>query len=106
MTLTDAEKQEFTLVNLAAYDLHRVKSKQEDSIPPCWLCMSENAKTRVRQELFQTLKKPGMEFTEETLERAMQGVPGAQSKLDAWIEAETLYKQYRAEGNPRAFFAE
>jgi len=107
-TLTPAEAEEFTLLNAAAYDLYRVSSKQKGHVPPCWLCMSAEAKTEARGNLlkFMDEKAPNLTgWTEQGLSNYLESVPNLKQLIDRWREAEVNMKTEREKGNPRAFFA-
>lgn len=112
MILTDLEESEFTAFNALAYDLHRVECKQRDSIPPCWLCMSDEAKIECRKkmavcltEMMNTIVPFDVKSAEIYIKsRKNQEI---EKKVLLWKQAETEFKRLRVEEhNPRAFFAE
>jgi hypothetical protein len=108
--LTPEQEAEFTIFNCAVYDLHRTECQQRESIPPCWLCMSDNAKQEAKEKFAAWLSgamQVVVPFTVEVAERKTNERFG--DKLDhavkAWKSAELEYKRLREdENNPRAFF--
>jgi hypothetical protein len=109
--LTPEQEAEFTIFNCAVYDLHR-KQCLGVSIPPCWLCMSDNAKTEAKEKFVAWLSGAMQVLVPLTVERAIQIVNERFSRSMAesvrlWKDAELEFKRLREdENNPRAFFAE
>jgi len=98
---------DFNAYNCVAYDLHRKESKAKESIPPCWMCMSEDAKKEIRNNflVYMRLATGRLNLTEQELTVMVdQKIPS--SSIDLWKQAEAAMEQERAKGNPRAFFAE
>lgn len=110
--LTPEQEAEFTIFNCAVYDLHRTECQQRESIPPCWLCMSDNAKKEAKEKFASWLSGAMQVLVPFTVERAEKHVAeqfGTKlaDKVRLWKEAELEYKRIREdEHNPRAFFAE
>lgn len=108
--LTAEEAQEFTVFNAIAFDLHREESKAANKIPPCWLCMSAEAKAECRQNAVRWLTgamRPIVPFTLETAEKVVQRDHAHRlaPQVELWRNMERELKQARSEGNPRAYFA-
>jgi hypothetical protein len=109
-TFTDEELAELTPYNAAAYDWFRLKAQGEGQTPPCWLCLSGEAKNEAQVGLADWLTrelKPIIPFTVETAEAYIQKhmVDTLAPKVELWKKAELAMKEHREEGNPRAFFA-
>jgi hypothetical protein len=104
--LTAEDRAELTAFNLLVHSLMRETSEE---IQPCWLAMSPEARAEGREagRLFVD-KHSGMGFGTMPLETAERITIEAfdSSLVEKFIEAEAEYKRLRAEGNPRAFFAE
>lgn len=102
---TEEEKEEFTYFNLAAFDNHRKVSADKGEIPPCWLCMTDEAKEVAKTALLEVLR--GSLFlcvTEESAETLiMSKIP--EPLLMAWAEAEAERKSGREVNDPHAWFA-
>lgn len=107
-TLTAAETAELTPLNAAAHYLLRVTGV----ITPCWLCLSEEARTAARAALLIHLDDampallPHDESTAAALlEQAVLRSPVVRSLLAVWRTAEAQQKIARQAGDPAAFFA-
>lgn len=95
-------------MHMAAFDLVRLKSQQDGTTPPCWLCMSEEAKQQAREDLvvyFNEKTRPLTPFTEDLLRTYCGRLQGVAASLQSWQDAELHYKTLREAGNPAAFFA-
>ena len=105
---TTEELSQFTLTNCLAFDLVRVESKNSGKIPPCWLCMSEEARSEARQKLAEWFSNQGgHSIHADDLPRSLQHLEKPmQTQILQWQNAELAMKEARLEGNPRAFFAE
>lgn len=103
--LTAEELTELSAFNCVAFDLHRTET---DQIPPCWLCMSDDARKNIRERLVAYLNDRAPNLTGWTVEMAEKFARRHVSihDLDQWRHAEAAYKQLRAEQHPRAYFAE
>lgn len=53
VTFTPEEDKEFTYFNLGAFSLALAKATAEDTILPCWLCLSPEAKKEYRDTFAQ-----------------------------------------------------
>jgi len=107
--LTQEEQSEFTPINRAALDLLLQKQREGGSINPCWLCMSEDARQKAREDLISYLneqKRPIVPMTIETATKAIERLPNMQEAIDGWKRAELSLKKEREAGNPRAYFME
>ena len=112
--LTADEEAEFTLVNCLAFDLARKNAQDRDTRLPAWLCMSDEAKNRYRQDLVAMLNTelaPIVSYSafdlgqvETLLQRYLAGTL-SQDMLSRWRQIEVELKGHRAAGNPQAFFA-
>jgi hypothetical protein len=87
------------VLNAGAFDLYRRNCCVEEKIPPCWLCMSEEA----REELRQKVRAYLAQFPFFNLSDA-ESDHGVLAKVALWRRAEAVFKKLRQEGNPRAFF--
>jgi len=97
--LTPEEEAQFNVLNASAFDLHRRNCRVEEIIPPCWLCMSEEA----REEQRQKVRAYVAQFPLFNWSYA-ESDPVVLDKVAAWRRAEAVFKKLRQEGNPRAFF--
>ena len=109
--LTPEEVEEFTPINRAAIDwlLKRRQDEPDSPIPPCWLCMSPEARQEVQKDLLSYLNeqiRPIVPLTEETAGSVVDHLPDIQHQIDLWKQAELSLKKQRQEGNPRAYFME
>lgn len=107
-TLTAKEEAEFTAFNAAAYDLVRMNAHHAGTIPPMWLCMSEEAKAEARRSFSRFLweKSNIVVNNDDELRRAVPGLSESLNRgVAQWKAAELEMKKERAAGNPRAFFA-
>lgn len=107
--LTPEEEVQFTVFNMVAFDAHRLECKERDVIPPCWLCMNDNARQRIRQKMADIFAKATrstqtIATAEESINRqfSVQFNP----QLQLWKAAELERKQGRDENDPHAFFME
>jgi hypothetical protein len=110
--LTPEQESEFTIFNCAVYDMHRKESRETESIPPCWLCMSDNAKQTAKEKFaawFSGAVHAIVPMSVADVERRVQREFNSPVMLDSvakWKAAELEYKRLREdENNPRAFFA-
>lgn len=110
VSFTDEELAEFTPLNRAAVDLILLNLEKEDdpSIPPCWLCMNENGRSRARKNLISLLNEQmqyDIPLTEETAADLIGKLPNIEQSILAWKRAELeLKKQRVVNNNPRAYF--
>lgn len=108
--LTPDEEKQFTTLNYLAFDYIRMEAKKKDQIPPCWLCTSEEAKEEARQAVLQKFSSSMMlGVSEKALDRIIdEGClrPTIERYAAEWKKWELDLKAARADGNPRAFFAE
>lgn len=118
--LTPEEQTEFSYWNLFAFAHIQAQAKKNDSIPPCWLCLSDEAKRRGREQALEWANEvlahrashpiTGVRFVdverldEHTIERWLSRQPCTEYELIGWKDSERLLKQARLDGNPRAFF--
>lgn len=106
VTFTREEEALFTPFNAAAADNMRLKGRKTGSIPPAWLCCSTTAREEARKEALDLMRESlGYDISFVEAERLAR-VSLPQNLIDAWKAYELALKQARAEGNPRAFFAE
>jgi hypothetical protein len=111
VTLTPEEELEFTTFNGAAYDLYRTECVNNGSVPPCWLVMSEEAKQECQEKLYIHLREMMPVDFDRLSDFAIQEklnnglYSSVKDVIAKWKQAELIYKQYRSEGNPRAWFA-
>lgn len=108
--LTKAEESEFTILNVVAFDLARMKARKEKSgaILPCWLVMSEQARREARDEAFWAVKgiMGNIMASIADVESHLRSQGVTQAMVDEWKELESHYKYLRdVEKNPRAWFA-
>lgn len=99
--LTSEELELLTSINLAAHSFMRQEGKERDSISPCWLCCSDEAREEAVRGVTAYLNERVPGITTEEIAAA-----GSGEMLHAWIQVELELKQLRAKGNPRAFFSE
>jgi len=105
--LTIEEEAEFTPLNAVAYDLYRKNCQEKDMIPVCWLCISNQAKDEARDALYEWLGKEvprTQPYTYETASKLINKIE-TDDMINLWKAAENKYKQYRLDGNPKAYFA-
>jgi hypothetical protein len=106
--LTAEELAEFTITNCVAFDLYRSEAKAIGQVPPCWLCLSVEAKEEARKRFFEAMgRRVGQTIVCEAdfLRLLPDGWGGRE--VDVWKALETSHKYERDVcGNPRAFFAE
>jgi len=109
--LTDEERAEFTLLNMAAFSLAREEAAKKNTVIPCWLVTSEEARERIRADFVEfcataRFLEQGKACTREWLEKRLNALKTSlQGTLEQWIESETEFKRLREEGNARAYFA-
>jgi hypothetical protein len=102
------EEKEFTALNAGAYDIHRKSSRENDSIPPCWLCMSEPAKEEARQEFYKWLDKnfPRDVFYDSESATRFLSIVNMDGFINQWKIVELDRKKQRELGNLSAYFME
>lgn len=107
VNLTPEETALLTPFNCVAFDSMRVESKKRGSVSPCWLCCSDEARHKARQDVLWLLRGATGQYTmlSDEAEKLVASQLSA-TIVRAWKDAELFYKRARAEGNPRAFFAE
>lgn len=108
MPLTPEEEAELNPVNALAFDLVRVKSQKDGTIPPCWLCMSAEAKEEARQAIYDQMQYISPNITgwnEFNVNAVAKNNPQVLGKVNLWKQAEAAMKEQREAGNPHAFFA-
>lgn len=102
---TPEEEKEFTLCNAAAFDLIMLKARRTKSIPPCWLCMSEDAKEKARQDLYKMLEGNGVKVASvKEFDERFGSIPQGLEAMGRWKRVELQMKNLRTQGNPRAYF--
>ena len=109
--LTDDENKLFTVFSAAACDLRR--ASDHNTHQPCWLCMSDEARAEIREDLRFKLQfapdlggKLGMSMADaEKLVEAMMTPEQREETLQRWREIELQLKRRRAGNDPHAFFA-
>ena len=77
-------------------------------MPVCWLCMSDPAKDEARDALYKWLdiKVPRtLPYNYESATALLNDIDMG-GNITKWRMAESVYKQQRIDGNPRAYFAE
>jgi hypothetical protein len=107
ITLSKDELALLTNFDCLAYDMMRKERQQQNKIPPCWLCCSDEARAEARTNAmtFLRLATGRSDMTEEHAKKYITSrIPA--NLVQRWRDAELTYKKYRAQGNPRAFFAE
>jgi len=109
ITLTQEELDLLSPFNSCAYALH--KKSLNDSIPPAWLCMSDTARKRARDNLLAEIHKqlpgdkPDAEI--ETYFNKISEIDlSIQTSVQGWRDFELALKRERALNNPLAFFCE
>ena len=104
--LTDADRAEFTALNLVAHSI--LRENKEDGTPPCWLTMSAEAKEAAREAARAFIDAAqGMGFGTMplvTAEKLASQFLDA-DKIKMFSMAEESFKVRRAMGEPSAFFA-
>lgn len=102
---TPQEEALLTPFDCAAADYMRVEAKENDQIPPAWLCASDEARDRARKGAVETLRT-GLGDSSISLEWAKAFVEShiPMRSYTLWKEMELALKQARSENNPRAFF--
>ena len=106
VTLTSEELAEFTPLNQAAMALFMQKSGSFP--PPCWLCMSENARSEIRKALIAHLNEQmelSTPLTVETATTVVEATANIPEGVSKWKNAELALKRERENGNPNAYFA-
>jgi hypothetical protein len=108
--LSSEEENLLTPFNCFVFSLALKENKDEGKIIPCWLVTSEEARERYRERAFDQMNIYNMKVSNEEIEdfviRFIQKDVVGKQLFEDWIECELAFKQARAEGNPRAFFAE
>lgn len=105
--LTTEELAEFTPLNAAAFDLIRTRAQEKNIVPPCWLCMSDEAKDQARQDLVDYFNTNGHSCTLGNLTQTINHTANSVSPMiESWKQAELSYKAHRESGNPQAYFAQ
>lgn len=101
---TAEELQEFTALNCVAFDMYRKDCQDKGVVPPCWLCMSVEAKEEARKNVLDLLSRKY--FVPISEANFVKFVPDswADQHVKSWKEVELTFKQMREDGNPRAFF--
>src|SRR5271155_3703176 len=96
-------ENEFNAVNAVAYDLMRKNAQAENKIPPCWLCLSDEAKQEAKDDLLDFLRdateNPYMS-EEEMTELVEDRIPDY--LINKWQEVEEMFLQERQNNNPLA----
>ena len=112
--LTTKEYALLSVFDAGAYDMHRAECRDNDVIPPMWLCMSDEARQEAREKFHAKLIDLGMIKESKSLEDCQRylnaqvwynGAPDLAEKVSLWREAEAGMKREREGGNPRAYFA-
>lgn len=105
--LTPEEEAEFTPLNAVAYDLYRKVCQEKNIITVCWLCISDEIKHEIRDALYKWLDINIPSILPYRYENAsiLMDKLDMNDVINKWKEAEIAYKQYRIDGNPKAYFA-
>ncbi len=108
INLTPEEEAVLTPFNAVAFDMLRAEYAEKNTCPPCWLCMSTEAREEAREKtrFFLQFKVGPLGMSMEDAEALAQRALGGSEVVSRWREAELAFKRMRAEGNPRAWFAE
>lgn len=108
----DAEiEAELSLFNCLAYDLLRKESIKAKTIPPCWLCLSDQAKVEARTKFTVWFSQmigrfgPPMSVVEvaEDVDRRIGGASHILAMVGQWRAVELEFKRRRDAGDARAF---
>lgn len=105
MPAVKPEEFNFTYFDMIAFDIARVEAQKSDTRIPAWMCMSETAKAKYRQNALDFLNGQvpfhldGGPQTEELCKEML-----TPSNLRQWIDAETQLYNLRQENNPQAWF--
>lgn len=104
----------FTLLDCLAFDLLR---KSSTAIQPCWLVLSDEAKTEARINVVKLLNTQmkgvlivpldasDLQHTEKVLQTVCRGKPSIELMRLEWERGELLREEGRKQNDPHAFFA-
>jgi hypothetical protein len=90
---------------MTAMDNLRKVSQDRGEIPPCWLCLSPEAKAEAKADVLKVISDmAGLPLTEGGAETLIK-TKISKDLLMRWAEAEAHLKSERKANNPHAWFA-
>ncbi len=110
--LTDEERALLSLYDFMAFMMHVEILKKNGTTALCWLAMSDEARKGVREDFFARMAFEHLKHHDEALtqDRLNDLIENQREHwtpfIQQWVDAETEMKQQRADGNPKAFFAD